>query len=117
MSKIVIVSATRTAIGSFNGALAPLSAAELGSIVIKEAVKRAKLQPSDVCEVVLGQILSAGLGMGPARQAARGAGIPMIKQPMPSTRFAVRACAPSPTARCRSNPATQRSSLRAAWRA
>lgn len=76
MSKIVIVSATRTAIGSFNGALAPLSAAELGSIVIKEAVKRAKLQPSDVCEVVLGQILSAGLGMGPARQAARGAGIP-----------------------------------------
>ncbi len=76
MSKIVIVSATRTAIGSFNGALAPLSAADLGAIVIKDALKRAKLQPADVCEVVLGQVLSGGLGMGPARQAARAAGIP-----------------------------------------
>ncbi len=76
MSKIVIVGAARTAIGSFNGALAPVSAAELGSIAIKGAVARAKVQPAEVCEVVLGQILSGGLGMGPARQAARAAGIP-----------------------------------------
>jgi acetyl-CoA C-acetyltransferase len=79
MSNIVIVSATRTAIGSFNGTLAPRSAAQLGGDVIKEAISRAKLQPTDVCEVIMGQILSAGLGMGPARQAAIAAGVPAEK--------------------------------------
>ncbi|MDD3182733.1 MAG: acetyl-CoA C-acetyltransferase [Alphaproteobacteria bacterium] len=79
MSNIVIVSATRTAIGSFNGALSSRSAAQLGGEVVKEAISRAKLQPSDVCEVILGQILSAGLGMGPARQAAIAAGVPVEK--------------------------------------
>lgn len=79
MSNIVIVSATRTAIGSFNGALSSRSAAQLGGDVVKEAIARAKLQPSDVCEVILGQILSAGLGMGPARQAAIAAGVPVEK--------------------------------------
>ncbi|MGE4350644.1 MAG: acetyl-CoA C-acetyltransferase [Bdellovibrionales bacterium] len=79
MSNIVIVSATRTAIGSFNGALSARSAAELGGDVIKEAISRAKLQPSDVDEVVMGQVLSGGLGMGPARQAAIAAGVPAEK--------------------------------------
>ena len=79
MSNVVIVSATRTAIGSFNGALASRPVAQLGGDVIKEALVRAKLQPADVCEVVLGHVLSAGLGMGPARQAAIAAGIPAEK--------------------------------------
>lgn len=79
MSNIVIVSATRTAIGSFNGALSSRSAAELGGDVIKEAISRAKIQPSDVDEVIMGQVLSGGLGMGPARQAAVNAGVPVEK--------------------------------------
>lgn len=79
MTNIVIVSAARTAIGSFNGTLATKSAAELGGIAIKEAMARAKVAPADVCEVILGQILSAGLGMGPARQAAMAAGVPVEK--------------------------------------
>lgn len=79
MSNIVIVSATRTALGSFNGTLASVSAAQLGGHVIKEALSRAKLQTADVCEVIMGQVLSAGLGMGPARQAAIAAGVPAEK--------------------------------------
>jgi len=79
MTNIVIVSATRTALGSFNGALSTVSAAQLGGHVIKEALSRAKVQPADVCEVIMGNVLSAGLGMGPARQAAMAGGIPMEK--------------------------------------
>lgn len=75
-SNIVIVGAARTAIGSFNGALATTSAAKLGSIVIKESLSRAKVDPKEVSEVVMGQVLAGGLGMGPARQASMGAGIP-----------------------------------------
>ncbi len=76
MTNIVIVGATRTPIGSFNGAFAARPAFQLGADAIKEAMNRAKVAPSDVCEVIMGQILSAGLGMGPARQAARAAGVP-----------------------------------------
>ncbi len=79
MSNIVIVSATRTALGSFNGALSPLSAAQLGGLVIKEAIARAKVSASDVDEVIMGNVLSAGLGMGPARQASVAAGVPVEK--------------------------------------
>jgi acetyl-CoA C-acetyltransferase len=79
MTDIVIASAARTPIGSFNGALATLSAHALGQIAIVEAMKRAGVQPADVDEVVMGQILAAGEGQNPARQAAVGAGIPVEK--------------------------------------
>jgi acetyl-CoA C-acetyltransferase len=77
MSDIVIVSAARTPVGSFNGALSSLPAHELGRIAIQAAVERAGIAASDVDEVVLGQVLQAGAGQGPARQAAVNAGIPM----------------------------------------
>ena len=73
---IVIASAARTAIGAFNGALSSVPAHYLGQTAIIEALKRAKLAPADVSEVVMGQVLPAGEGMNPARQAAMGAGIP-----------------------------------------
>lgn len=76
MTDIVIASATRTAIGAFNGTLAGHSAAQLGEVVIREAISRAKIDAAEVDEVLLGQILTAGLGQNPARQAAIRAGIP-----------------------------------------
>ena len=75
-SDIVIVGAARTPVGSFNGALSSLPAHELGAIAVKAAVERAKVAPSEVDEVILGQILTAGQGQNPARQAAMKAGIP-----------------------------------------
>jgi acetyl-CoA C-acetyltransferase len=77
MSDIVIVSAARTPVGSFNGALSSLPAQELGRIAIAGALTRAGVAASDVDEVILGQVLQAGAGQGPARQAAIGAGIPV----------------------------------------
>ncbi|GKV55497.1 acetyl-CoA acetyltransferase [Sporosarcina sp. NCCP-2222] len=74
--EVVIVSAVRTAIGSFLGSLKDVSAAELGSIVIKEAVKRANIKPDHVDEVIMGNVLQAGNGQNPARQAAVKAGLP-----------------------------------------
>jgi acetyl-CoA C-acetyltransferase len=76
-SPIVIVSAARTPVGSFNGALSALPAHELGRIAIQAAVERAGIAAADVEEVILGQVLQAGAGQGPARQAAIGAGIPV----------------------------------------
>src|SRR5438132_12989869 len=73
---IVIVSAVRTAVGKFGGSLAKLPATELGAIVIKEALARAKVDPSQVGEVIMGQGLAAGAGQKPARQAAWKAGVP-----------------------------------------
>lgn len=73
---VVIVSAARTAVGSFNGALASLPAATLGATVLKELLARARLDPKEVDEVILGQVLTAGQGQNPARQAAINAGIP-----------------------------------------
>ncbi len=73
---IVIVSAARTAVGSFNGAFAGTPAHELGATAIKAALSRAKVEPGQVDEVILGQILAAGQGQNPARQAAMAAGIP-----------------------------------------
>lgn len=77
MSEIVIVSAARTPIGSFNGALAALPSYELGRIAIEAALERAGVAAGEVNEVILGQVLQAGAGQNPARQAAVGAGIPM----------------------------------------
>jgi acetyl-CoA C-acetyltransferase len=76
MSDVVIVSAARTPVGSFNGNLSSLTAAELGQRAISAAIERAGLSPSNISEVVLGQILTAGTGQNPARQAAIAAGIP-----------------------------------------
>ncbi|MEP3278068.1 MAG: acetyl-CoA C-acetyltransferase [Stappiaceae bacterium] len=73
---IVIVSATRTPVGSFSGAFAKTPAQDLGALVISEALKRASVDASDVDEVVFGQVLTAGSGQNPARQAAIAAGIP-----------------------------------------
>ena len=79
MTDVVIVSAARTPIGNFNGGLSGLPAHQLGGIAIAEAMKRANLTGADIDEVVLGQILQAGAGQGPARQAAIAAGIPHDK--------------------------------------
>jgi acetyl-CoA C-acetyltransferase len=76
---VVITSAARTAVGSFGGALSKLPAHELGKAAIAEVLKRAKIAPEEVSEVVLGQILTAGEGQNPARQAAVAAGIPYEK--------------------------------------
>jgi acetyl-CoA C-acetyltransferase len=79
MTDVVIVSAVRTPIGSFNGTLAPLAGHELGRIAVAEALRRAEVAPAEVDEVVLGQVLTAGQGQNPARQAAVAAGIPVEK--------------------------------------
>jgi len=79
MASIVIVGAARTAIGSFLGTISPISVAQLGATAIKEAMARAKVGAAEVDEVVMGHILAAGFGMGPARQAAIAAGVPAEK--------------------------------------
>jgi acetyl-CoA C-acetyltransferase len=76
MRQAVIVSAVRTPIGSFQGRLSSLSATQLGSVVISEALCRADLPGEEVDEVIMGNVLSAGLGQAPARQASLGAGLP-----------------------------------------
>jgi acetyl-CoA C-acetyltransferase len=76
MQDIVIVSAVRTAVGKFGGSLAKIPAPELGAIVIREALARAKVDPSQVSEVIMGQVLAAGSGQNPARQASLKAGLP-----------------------------------------
>lgn len=73
---VVIVAGARTPMGGFQGSLSGVSAPELGAIAIEEAVKRSGLKPEDVQEVVMGNVLPAGLGQGPARQAMRKAGLP-----------------------------------------
>lgn len=76
MNDVVIVAATRTAIGSFQGALANVPAVELGAAVIKHLLEQTRLDPAQVDEVILGQVLTAGAGQNPARQAAIKAGLP-----------------------------------------
>ncbi|MGL4295680.1 MAG: acetyl-CoA C-acetyltransferase [Aestuariivirga sp.] len=73
---VVIVSAARTPVGSFNGSLSALSAAELGTVAIKAVMERARVEPGEVEEVIMGQVLAAGQGQNPARQAAVHSGIP-----------------------------------------
>jgi acetyl-CoA C-acetyltransferase len=79
MDDIVIISAARTPVGTFSGALASLSAHELGAIALQAACGRAGISAEDVDEVILGQVLAAGEGQNPARQAARAAGVPDAK--------------------------------------
>ena len=77
MTDVVIASAARTAVGSFNGAFSELPAHELGSAVLEAAVERASLDKEDVAETIIGQVLSAGQGQNPARQAHIAAGLPV----------------------------------------
>lgn len=94
MKNCVIVSAARTAIGSFNGALATTSAIDLGATVIKAALQRAQLDPQRVDEVIMGNVLQAGLGQNPARQARcskavlprRYAALPLTKCAAPASK-------------------------------
>src|SRR3989338_8937027 len=72
----VIIGAVRTAIGKFRGALSEIPAPELGAVVIKEAVRRAGIKPEQIDEVIMGNVLQAGLGQNPARQSAIHAGLP-----------------------------------------
>ncbi|MBP8986351.1 MAG: acetyl-CoA C-acyltransferase, partial [Spirochaetes bacterium] len=76
MKEVVIVSAVRTPLGNFNGALSTIPATQLGAIVIEEAVKRAGIRKEDVEEVIMGQVLPCGYGQNPARQAAVIASMP-----------------------------------------
>jgi acetyl-CoA C-acetyltransferase len=76
LKDVVIASACRTPIGRFQGGLAGFRAPELGALAIREALRRARVAPDQVDEVIFGNVLQAGLGQNPARQAARGAGIP-----------------------------------------
>jgi acetyl-CoA C-acetyltransferase len=75
MNEAVIISATRTAVGKFGGALKDMSATKLGSVVVKEAVRRAGIAPKEVEECIMGNVLPAGLGQNPARQAALWGGL------------------------------------------
>ena len=76
MNEAVIVTGARTPVGSFNGVLSSFSSPQLGAIAIKEAVKRANIEPSKINEVIMGCVLQGGLGQAPARQASLAAGIP-----------------------------------------
>ncbi len=76
---IVITSAVRTAIGGVNGSLKKIQAHDLGSIVIKEAIKKSNLKPHEIDEIIMGQVLTGGAGQNPARQAAINAGLPIEK--------------------------------------
>ncbi len=79
MTDVVIAGAARTPVGAFNGGLSSVPASYLGTVAINEALARAKVDKGEVDEVILGQILTAGAGQNPARQAAIGAGIPVEK--------------------------------------
>jgi acetyl-CoA C-acetyltransferase len=82
MQEVVIVAATRTAIGSFQGSLANVSAVDLGAAVIRQLLAQTGLNPTEVDEVIMGQVLTAGAGQNPARQAAIKAGLPFAEPAM-----------------------------------
>src|SRR5262245_39079133 len=76
MTSSYLIAACRTPIGKFQGSLAGIPATKLGAIAVAEAVRRAGVAPEEIDEVIMGNVLSAGLGQAPARQAALGAGLP-----------------------------------------
>ncbi len=117
MEDIVIVSAARTPVGSFNGALGTVPAHVLGTAALQAAMERAKVDPGEVDEVILGQVLAAGEGQNPARQAARAAGCRTRRPRSASTRSAAPGCARSRSPPSRSAPARARWWRPAAWRA
>ena len=78
-TEVVIVSAIRTPIGTYKGSLKNMKSHHLGSIVIKEVLKRSNFNKDEINEVIMGQVLTAGAGQNPARQAAINAGIPISK--------------------------------------
>ena len=90
MEDIVIVAGVRTPVGKFLGSLSDFSATQLGAMVVREVVKRAGIDPASVDECIMGNVVSAGLGQNPARQAALSGGLPLRLAPSPSTKFAVR---------------------------
>ena len=75
MREPVIIAAVRTAIGKFQGSLASLSAVELGACVVREVVRRAAIEPTQIDEIIMGNVVSAGLGQNPARQAGLKGGL------------------------------------------
>ena len=106
---VVIVSATRTPVGAFNGAFATLPAHELGKTAIKAALERAGVEAAQVSEVIMGQILTAGQGQNPARQASIAAGIPVETPAWGVNSCAARGCVPWRSAIRPSSTATARS--------
>src|SRR3984893_16251876 len=84
--EVVIISGCRTPVGKFQGSLSDLSATQLGAVVVREAVKRAQLDPEQVDECIMGNVVSAGLGQNPARQAAIFGGLPREVGAMPVNR-------------------------------
>src|SRR5215212_10702809 len=78
MEEIVIVGAARTPIGKFGGSLAKTPASDLGALIIRKVLERAGVSPEQVSEVIMGQVLTAGVGQNPARQAAMKAGLPEL---------------------------------------
>ncbi len=99
---IVIVAAGRTALGTFGGSLSAIPASELGATVIKGLLERSGLKPEQINEVILGQVLTAGVGQNPARQAVLSAGLPVevpaddhqqgLWQRLESSAFGVSSC-------------------------
>ena len=86
MTDVVIVAAGRTAVGSFNGTLAKITAADLGAHVIRHLLAKSGVKPEQVSEVILGQVLTAAQGQNPARQASMAAGIPNVVLDTPIAR-------------------------------
>ena len=84
IDEVVIISGCRTPVGKFQGALSDLSATQLGAIVVREAVKLSGVEPARVDECIMGNVISAGLGQNPARQAAIYGGLPPEVSAMPS---------------------------------
>ena len=118
MTDIVIAGAVRTPVGAFNGGLASLPAHKLGEVAIVEALRRAEVDPKEVSEVIMGQILAAGEGQNPARQAAIGGRHCRSRSPPTgSTSCAARGCAPWRSAIRRSATAIPTSSSPAARKA
>src|SRR4051794_2300483 len=76
MKEVVIVSATRTPIGSFGGSLSSMTATQLGALAIKSAIDKISLDPKEIQEVFMGNVLSAGVGQAPVTQASKFAGVP-----------------------------------------
>ena len=117
MREVVIVGMARTPFGSFQGALAQLPAPKLGAIAIEAALKRAGVAADQVSEVIMGNVLQAGEGQAPARQAAIFAGIPKSVPALTINKVCGSGMKPSCSAINPSCSATAKSSSRAAWRA